>query len=630
MAVFVGDARPAHMRMVAGLLRHEVRLHIVERGRAPCADFRAVTVGVGLPGAGAVELQLRVAHGQRPFEAEEGQARRVRLTGPCGLDVQPHRTIDAVAHRHSGMRVVRELIPVFAGELATLWVPFHLPDAGDHARIAPRAEPLRAVEAAARAAVVVGQRPECDESRHAGHHLPRAVAHRDDAALRARQQHLTRPQPHAAVPTTQRDARTGFRCARGVPCGERTRVECAGALPPGELMAGLGPRGGAREPLAHFVDHLMRVQCAVTAGRQHVLDRREHEVERARLAGGHVECARGAPHLTPVDEHARHEHAVARADKGIAVVHEHAVGFHADAHRRILRFHFLGFRRWRAVREHDAVAAEVHVAWPVAEVTAVREPLRAVVQPLPQRLVDEIPDEAALVVRIPLKGGVFAQTTERIAHRVHVFARDVRFGRVVLKVVADVVGPRVHARFEVGDRAVRQVPLHALVMHRARGVPRAAPLPHLFDHRARIRLVAERPRDHARMVAVTRHHALHTVHACGKPHRVIAGDRLTVRHVTGQIPAAMRLQIGFVDHVDAVFVAQFEPTGLVRVVRGAHRVDVVPFHEAHIPQHVLFRDAAAIPCVEFVAVDAAQHDPLAVDGEDATFDLDMAEPNHRA
>ena len=92
----------------------------------------------------------------------------------------------------------------------------------------------------------------------------------------------------------------------------------------------------------------------------------------------------------------------------------------------------------------------------------------------------------------------------------------------------------------------------------------------------------------------------------------------------------MRLQIGFVDHVDAVFVAQFEPTGLVRVVRGAHRVDVVPFHEAHIPQHVLFGDAAAEPCVEFVAVDPAQHDPLAVDGEDAMLDLDMAESNHRA
>ena len=177
MAVFVGDARPAHMRMIAGLLRHEVGLHVVECGRTPCADFRAVAVGVGLPRAGAIEFQLRIAYGQHPFEAEEGQAWSVHLARPRGFDVQLHRAIDAVTHRHSGVRAVRELIPVFASELATVLIPFHLPDAGNHARIAPRAEPLRAVEAAAGTAVVVGQRPECDESRHAGHHLPRAVAH---------------------------------------------------------------------------------------------------------------------------------------------------------------------------------------------------------------------------------------------------------------------------------------------------------------------------------------------------------------------------------------------------------------------------------------------------------------------
>ena len=187
MAVLVCDARPAHMHMVAGLLWHKVRLHVVERGRTPCTHLRAVAVGVGLPWAWSVELQLRVAYGQHPFEAEEGQAWSVHLARPRGFDVQLHRAIDAVTHRHSGARAVRELIPVFAGELATVRIPFHLPDAGDHACIAPCAEPLRAVEAAARAAVVVGQRAERDQARHAGHHLTFAVAHRDNATLCARQ-----------------------------------------------------------------------------------------------------------------------------------------------------------------------------------------------------------------------------------------------------------------------------------------------------------------------------------------------------------------------------------------------------------------------------------------------------------
>ena len=316
----------------------------------------------------------------------------------------------------------------------------------------------------------------------------------------------------------------GFHRGRGAPCGERTRVERPGALPPGELMAGLGPCGGAREPLAHFVDHLVRAQCAVAAGRQHVLDRRKRQVEHARLSSGHVERARGAPHFPPVDQHARDEHAVARACEHVAVVHEHAFGLDADAHRCILRFHFLRFRRRRAVGEHDAVAAEVQVARPVAEVAAVREPLRAVVQPLPQRLVDEVPDEAALVVRIPFEGGVFTQPAEGIAHRVHVFARDVRFVGIMFQIVADVVRLGVHARFEIGYGVVFTVPLHAFVMHRACRIHRAHGLSHPFDHSAGVRLVAERPRDHARMVAVAVHHAACAVHTGGEPYVVVPGD----------------------------------------------------------------------------------------------------------
>ena len=70
-----------------------------------------------------------------------------------------------------------------------------------------------------------------------------------------------------------------------------------------------------------------------------------------------------------------------------------------------------------------------------------------------------------------------------------------------------------------------------------------------------------------------------------------------------------------------------DPMWLAACVDRAHGMVA---RDPHIPQHVLFGDAAAESCVEFVAVDPAQHDPLAVDGEDAMLDLDMAESNHRA
>ena len=65
-------------------------------------------------------------------------------------------------------------------------------------------------------------------------------------------------------------------------------------------------------------------------------------------------------------------------------------------------------------------------------------------------------------------------------------------------------------------------------------------------------------------------------------------------------------------------------------MRGAHRVDVVALHEADVPQHVLFGDGPAAPAVELVAVDAAEHEALAVELEDAVLDGHMPEADASA
>ena len=96
-------------------------------------------------------------------------------------------------------------------------------------------------------------------------------------------------------------------------------------------------------------------------------------------------------------------------------------------------------------------------------------------------------------------------------------------------------------------------------------------------------------------------------------------------HVAGQAPAAMGFEIGLIDQVDAVLIAQIVPTLLVRIVRGADGVDVVALAENHIIDHVLLGDGTAALGVELVTVRALEHDALAVKGHDAVFDAEATE-----
>lgn len=81
------------------------------------------------------------------------------------------------------------------------------------------------------------------------------------------------------------------------------------------------------------------------------------------------------------------------------------------------------------------------------------------------RLVDEVPDEAALVLRIAFERGVFVHVAARIAHGVHVLAGDVRLLRIILQVFLDGVGVRIHAGLDVGHVVVVAVVGHALIVH---------------------------------------------------------------------------------------------------------------------------------------------------------------------
>ena len=87
------------------------------------------------------------------------------------------------------------------------------------------------------------------------------------------------------------------------------------------------------------------------------------------------------------------------------------------------------------------------------------------------------------------------------------------------------------------------------------------------------------------------------------------------------------LYVGFVNKVDAVFVAQIIPHGVVGIMCGAYGVDVEFFHEKDIVEIRLIIDRFAQTFVVVVSVDASHEHGLAVDEQLAVFDFHTPKSN---
>ena len=92
----------------------------------------------------------------------------------------------------------------------------------------------------------------------------------------------------------------------------------------------------------------------------------------------------------------------------------------------------------------------------------------------------------------------------------------------------------------------------------------------------------------------------------------------------------MGLQIRLPDDVQAVFIAELQKIRVVRVVAGAHGVDVVGLQVFHVPQHLFPADGAPGAAAPLVAVDALKHDTLAVQKHLAVFQLKPAQTDSQA
>ncbi|OQC24439.1 MAG: hypothetical protein BWX70_02625 [Verrucomicrobia bacterium ADurb.Bin070] len=230
-----------------------------------------------------------------------------------------------------------------------------------------------------------------------------------------------------------------------------------------------------------------------------------------------------------------------------------------------------------------------------------------------QRLVREVPDEAALQVGMGAdRAPVVGQVARRVAHRVRVFAEDERDGRVAAATVCLNV---THAGVHGVDQIARPV---TLVLDHAARIARFDPAVGVTEEiGVHVVLVAERPEEDRGMVLVALNHAGLAVHR-GFAETGVA-DRVA------RVAEAMCLEVGLVHHVNPVLIAQVIPARVVGIVAGAYGVDVVALHQQDVFHHAAVRHGIAAVGVHLVAVDAADQDRLAVQQDLAAARFDLAE-----
>ena len=155
----------------------------------------------------------------------------------------------------------------------------------------------------------------------------------------------------------------------------------------------------------------------------------------------------------------------------------------------------------------------------------------------------------------------------------------------------------------------------ALVMHRTGVVQLMEQVVHLLDIDAAAALVSERPDDHAGVVLVTVEDVADSEEYGAFPVRIITRNNVLfvlLCHVSER-PCAVSLHVRLVDHIEAEVVSQRINIGIVGIMTGSDRIDVVALHIDQVMPGLGKRDRTARDRTEFVAVNAVEHYSLSVD-----------------
>ena len=223
---------------------------------------------------------------------------------------------------------------------------------------------------------------------------------------------------------------------------------------------------------------------------------------------------------------------------------------------------------------------------------------------------------------------IFLQVAARIAHHVRIFAQDQRLAeRPVGRVIDELGGGVVHRRVDVREivgvmleppvpRAPAEIadePRRIALLRGGRGGS---------EVRADPGLVAERPEDDRGVVLVALDHVGDARDVRGLP-RGIEAELIRptlLGMLVGEVHIGVALDIGLVHDIQAIAVGELVEPWVVGVMRGADRVDVGALHQLDVALHRFERDDVEGLGIMLVAVDAADRDRPAVDGDEPVLD----------
>lgn len=83
----------------------------------------------------------------------------------------------------------------------------------------------------------------------------------------------------------------------------------------------------------------------------------------------------------------------------------------------------------------------------------------------------------------------------------------------------------------------------------------------------------------------------------------------------------MTLDVGLVNHVQAMLITQIVPQRIVGIVGATNSVEVKLFHESDVLQHRLSIDNVSVVAVMLVTIDTPESDLLAIDEEPSLSNL---------
>ena len=161
----------------------------------------------------------------------------------------------------------------------------------------------------------------------------------------------------------------------------------------------------------------------------------------------------------------------------------------------------------------------------------------------------------------------------------------------------------------------------AVIVDRPGGIQRPHGSGHGFMIASIACFVAQGPHDDAGMVPVPHDHANAAVHKLLFPFRV-SGQQMIVP----QMVDAVTLKVGLIHDIQPVFIAQGKESRVIGIVAGAHGIDIVALHDAHILEHDVHGRIVSERSVRVMAVDALQFYGDTIDIELTVLHFDGDKP----